>query len=172
MSHEASIQEIKDDIYKKIIIDKNGCWLWQKRINKSGYGITSRVYKGKIESQPHRLSYKVHIGDIKPRLMLDHLCRVRNCVNPYHLEPVTHRENQLRGIGFVFQNFNKDICINGHAFNSKNTIYSKSKDGYDHRECRKCRREIYKRWANKLAIKWNTSQHKARILEQKERNSL
>jgi hypothetical protein len=69
------------------------CWIWVKHINEWGYGVKS------IDSKPkaaHRVYYEQHVGPIPSGLQLDHLCRVRECVNPSHLEPVTAAENSRR----------------------------------------------------------------------------
>ncbi len=60
------------------------------------------------------------VGQIPSGLTLDHLCRVRNCVNPAHLEPVTHRENTLRGDGVTAINARKTSCHRGHPFAGEN----------------------------------------------------
>lgn len=76
------------------------CWIWQLKKthptarSSGGYG-TLRA-KGK-EYLAHRYYYEQHRGPIPEGLTLDHLCRVRHCVNPEHLEPVTHLENVRRG---------------------------------------------------------------------------
>lgn len=75
------------------LVDKDGpggCWLWTGSQDGKGYGKTGR---GRI----HRIVYEELVGPIPDGLQLDHLCRVRNCVNPAHLEPVTGRENVRRG---------------------------------------------------------------------------
>lgn len=72
------------------------CWLWTGTTHKEGYGIIKR------DRQPwkaHRLAYTLLVGPIADGLELDHLCRIRLCVNPDHLEPVTKRVNVLRGYG-------------------------------------------------------------------------
>lgn len=69
------------------------CWLWKGKISDDGYAITT-LY-GKTEAA-HRAVWKVLMGDIAKGLQLDHLCNVRHCVNPDHLEPVTKRENAAR----------------------------------------------------------------------------
>lgn len=74
--------------------DESSCWLWQKTIARHGYGII--MNKGK-RIYAHRLSYETHVGPIPEGLTIDHLCRVRSCVNPKHLEPVTRGENARRG---------------------------------------------------------------------------
>lgn len=70
------------------------CWLWTGRKSKGGYG--GICIRGK-EWRAHRLSYTVFVGEIPQGLVLDHLCRVHECVNPAHLEAVTNEENIARG---------------------------------------------------------------------------
>lgn len=71
-----------------------GCWIWTRSCSPDGYGWASLNNK---TYQAHRLVYRLTVGAIPEGLVLDHLCRVRNCVNPDHLEPVTPRENLARG---------------------------------------------------------------------------
>jgi hypothetical protein len=71
------------------------CWIWQLDHSYDGYG---RKWLGSRRVHAHRWTYEQHVGPIPEGLQLDHLCRVRNCVNPDHLEPVTPRENTRRGI--------------------------------------------------------------------------
>ena len=72
----------------------DGCWLWARSKSRDGYGWASLDDK---THQAHRLIYRLLKGDPPEGMHLDHLCRVRHCVNPDHLEPVTPRENLLRG---------------------------------------------------------------------------
>lgn len=72
-------------------------------------------------------------------LGLDHLCRVRRCVNPAHLEPVTDRVNILRGQAPSAVNAAKTHCIRGHPFNSVNTYWFTETNGTRGRQCRTCR---------------------------------
>jgi hypothetical protein len=67
----------------------DGCWLWTASTDQGGYGKYRRM-------QAHRYAYELFIGDIPPGLEMDHLCRMRECVNPFHVEPVTHAENMRR----------------------------------------------------------------------------
>lgn len=69
------------------------CWIWQKWCNKQGYG--SKWYDGRTQ-RAHRVYYQMERGSIPKDHHLDHLCRNRNCVNPDHLEPVSHIENHRR----------------------------------------------------------------------------
>src|SRR3954464_9159650 len=88
-----------------------GCWLWTKSINtRTGYG---QIKVSGCLLQVHPWSYRFHVGEIPEGLVLDHLCRVRACVNPYHLEPVTHRVNILRGEGPAAVNARKIRCVRG-----------------------------------------------------------
>lgn len=76
-----------------IVDDESGCWLWQRAKYDTGYGVM-RVAGRLVHA--HRVLYERHIGPIPVGLELDHLCGVRSCVNPEHLEPVTHAENIRR----------------------------------------------------------------------------
>ena len=77
-----------------------GCWIWTGRITPDGYADKTGS-NGKIcgETRPVRIFYSVLIGPIPSGLNLDHLCRTRACVNPFHVEPVTQTENARRGLG-------------------------------------------------------------------------
>lgn len=81
------------------LVDDRGhaspCWVWQLYKVGAGYG---RMTVAGRQVLAHRHYYEQHVGPIPEGLELDHLCRVRCCVNPAHLEPVTHAENQRRGI--------------------------------------------------------------------------
>ena len=75
-----------------------GCWLWTGAIASNGYGMvqigTSRA--GSQIARAHRVVYEVFKGEIPEGLVLDHLCRIKHCVRPDHLEPVTQAENLRR----------------------------------------------------------------------------
>jgi hypothetical protein len=71
------------------------CWIWQHARAKAGYGLTRDEDKKTVTA--HRVYYQRVVGPIPPKLQLDHLCRVRECVNPAHLEAVTNAENTRRG---------------------------------------------------------------------------
>lgn len=75
------------------VVDDNGCWIWAKHINRKGYGQLNRDGA----NYAHRWYYEAKHGPIPEGLVLDHLCRVRPCVNPDHMEPVTNEENIARG---------------------------------------------------------------------------
>jgi len=78
-----------------------GCWLWTASTNKNGYGqfrFGSQVDGTRTMVLAHRWAYEHLVGPIPEGLQLDHLCRAPWCVNPEHLEPVTNRENTVRGL--------------------------------------------------------------------------
>lgn len=81
---------------KNFVVDPDtGCWLWQgSLVQGSGYG---RLCRDGVSWPAHRYFFVRANGPIPDGLVLDHLCRVRHCVNPAHLEPVTHAENCRRG---------------------------------------------------------------------------
>lgn len=115
----------------------HGCWEWTGPHIKGGYG-QFRVPNGKGKQRghlAHRWSYEHHIGPIPEGLTLDHLCVNPPCVNPAHLEPVTQRENNLRGDGVAGRNARKTHCPAGHLYDEANT-YIRPTDGG--RDCKTC----------------------------------
>lgn len=112
------------------------CWLWAGAAGGDAegghYGYLNVA--GKVE-RAHRFAYELLVGPVPDGMVLDHLCRVRLCVNPAHLEPVTDRINNLRG-----DRGGRTECKHGHAFTAENTIWRRGRYGYQQRECRACRR--------------------------------
>ena len=91
----------------------NGCWLWTGACSRRGYGAILADFPDRRMLCAHRAAYEMLVGPIPDGLQLDHLCRNRPCVNPAHLEPVTGRENVLRGTGFAAENAAKTHCVRG-----------------------------------------------------------
>lgn len=116
----------------------DSCWLWTGHINKDGYGIFTvhPTRETKFTWRAHRYAYSASVGEIPGSLQLDHLCRVRHCVNPSHLEAVTARENISRG-----RHCNPNLpgskmrtrthCKKGHEYSEANT--------YKYKGCQVCR---------------------------------
>jgi len=121
-----------------------GCWLWTGGTKGKGYGGCGRYHPS---GYAHRASYELMVGPIPEGLQIDHLCRVRNCVNPDHLEAVTCRENLRRGVGVIGVNCAKTECIHGHPLSGPNLYVRPSGkreciacDNRRHKECRAKRR--------------------------------
>jgi hypothetical protein len=86
------------------------CWLWMAGTDRKGYGVIGQGRRPARMLQAHRVAYELCVGAIPEGLVLDHLCRNPPCVNPSHLEPVTNRENILRGETFARDNSLKTHC--------------------------------------------------------------
>lgn len=137
-THLPEYRSALERIIGKLSIGENGCWIWTGKLNQAGYG--SIRDQGKW-IRVHRLTYILFRGDIPAALHLDHLCRVRACCNPRHLEPVTCKENLLRGIGVNAINAAKTSCPQGHLFSGNNLRI----DPKGRRRCRTCQREQQRR---------------------------
>jgi len=114
--------------------DLGACWLWLGGVDTQGYG---RLRWDGREIGTHRIVWMVLVGPIPEGLTLDHLCRVRHCVNPLHLEPVTLRVNQSRGQGASARSLRGETCPRGHTYGSDNVMPSVAAMGK--RTCRACK---------------------------------
>lgn len=114
------------------------CWIWTAGTFRGGYG---QFPFGGRSWQAHRFAYTSLVGDIPAGLQLDHLCRRPSCVNPKHLEPVTHQENVLRGVSMPADCARRTHCPQGHPYDAENTTL-RSRGS---RECRECNRERRRR---------------------------
>lgn len=162
MSHRNTVETFWEKV------DKNGpipehrpelgpCWIWTGYIQKNGYVLTRlRHESGRRDWMAHRLAYELEIGKIGFGLTIDHLCRVRHCVNPNHLEAVTAGENALRGFGPPAMNKRKTICKRGHQLRGKN-LYVHPRSG--ERNCRTCTKlKMRRRRAAKKSLVYATYQ--------------
>ena len=131
---EDRITQIIKRFDDKVIPEPNsGCWLWLGAINGNGYG---NFWDGVKTISAHRFAYMTFVGPIPDGFELDHKCRVRSCCNPIHLEAVTPRINQLRGVGFSGINSRKTHCRNGHPLSGDNLVGHYIRKGM--RLCRIC----------------------------------
>ena len=109
----------------------NDCWLWNGSVDNGGYG---RLGINNTVKMAHRAVYELLVGEIPEGLEIDHLCKVRNCVNPAHLEPVSRKENCLRSDSPWAENARKTSCKYGHPFDEENTYQISP----TRRSCKKC----------------------------------
>jgi hypothetical protein len=116
----------------------SGCWLWGRSWNSEGYGQV--FWRGRMRAA-HRVGYIITKGD--PGVLdLDHLCRVRACVNPNHLEPVTARVNTIGGVRFGRNTHNgqKTHCPRGHLYDIARDDITKCGGPMIARWCSRCER--------------------------------
>ena len=111
---------------KTVFDPRSFCWNWQARIDRHGYGYFKMRGKSWLA---HRASYTLFKCDIPAEMPIDHLCRNTRCVNPAHLEVVTHKENRVR------QAAAQTHCVRGHEFSMPNTVMVRGA-----RVCRACNR--------------------------------
>lgn len=114
------------------------CWIYQGNVNKlTGYGQATLNFK---VDTVHRLMYTHVIEPIAPKMQIDHLCRVRACCNPVHLEMVTQQENIRRGESLSARYARRTHCSKGHEFSEENTMRISTNPSY--RICRTCKRSV------------------------------
>jgi hypothetical protein len=121
---------------------ETGCWVWHGPKDKDGYGVFS--FKGR-RWLAHQVALMFDGREVPKYHETDHLCRNRACVNPAHLELVTHRVNMLRGLS-GHANRSKTHCPKGHPYEGENLVIFKRKDGGHGRNCRACMMEACKKY--------------------------
>jgi len=116
---------------------RSPCWVWTAAKTANGY---ARMRVDGAAQLAHRVSYEHHVGPIPDGLDIDHLCRVRHCVNPAHMEPVTRGENIARGLVPSLVRARAAAvthCPLGHEYTPENTVI----DPGGSRLCRTCQNE-------------------------------
>lgn len=124
-----------DRIWAKTRLNaETGCWEWTGKTNERGYGY---IQIGRQSRRAHRVAYEAFLGEVPDGLVLDHLCRVRNCMNPAHLEPVSHAENVRRGEAPSRRSWKlnpRSHCPQGHPYDEANAYIRPN----GRRMCRAC----------------------------------
>lgn len=135
------------------------CWEWTAYRDKKGYG---KFQVGNKARGAHKVAWELLMGPVPHGLDLDHLCRNPPCVNPDHLEPVTRRENVLRGINAIpgkhHHMAQRTHCVNGHEYTEENSYHRVDRAG--HKQCKTCHRERDRAWRQA-----NREKHNARARE-------
>lgn len=130
----ASIFDLPQRLQDKIMPEPNsGCWLWEGGVAGKGYGVTR--HNGR-QRYVHAVVYELLVGQVPDGLECDHLCRNTYCVNPHHIEPVTHKENLRRSTAIAAAKAWTDSitrCPKGHEYDEKNTYRREGK-----KHCRQC----------------------------------
>lgn len=129
----------QERFWSKVLVSESllMCWPWTASHCAGGYG---QFHLDGRMAMAHQVAYEAVIGPVPAGLEIDHLCKVRDCCNPYHLEPVTHEENIERSdVGIV--NASKTHCPTGHPYAGEN-LFIRKRGG---RECRTCMREQLRR---------------------------
>lgn len=115
---------------------REDCWIWSGSLEASGYGI---IGIDGTSTRTHLFSLEMSGRKLLPSRTRDHLCRIRPCCNPAHLEQVTAQANVLRGEGVASANVKKEFCPQGHRLEGENLLTEKVGDGRERRRCRTCR---------------------------------
>lgn len=131
---------ILERMEKFVIRDPNsGCWLWSGALTYNGYGRIGFPGKPSGGVYTHRITYELYVGDIPKGMEIDHKCRVRSCVNPLHLEVVSHAENMRRR---ELHREVRIVCNKGHSLSDGGAYPSETK----RRFCKQCNRENSLKW--------------------------
>lgn len=133
-----------------------GCWIWTRSVTQYGYGRFKPAGRGLVLA--HVAAYQEFVGPVPEGLELDHLCRVPACLNPKHLEPVTHQENVRRGKAGVLRP-RPDICKNGHELSGRNVMPRPLPNGRLSYRCRTCHNIYGKKSKSKAAATRHTARH-------------
>jgi hypothetical protein len=141
-----------DELFERCIpIPFSGCWVWNWNVGPDGYGRVPRGRRGSA-IPAHRLAYEYAKGPIPEGLQIDHLCRVKGCINPAHLEAVTASTNVLRGLVPVTASAHmkavrarqtavpRTHCARGHELTAENVYVERQhRGGPPTRKCRECK---------------------------------
>lgn len=119
---------LQQKLLDRVSHKQDGCWIWGGSTTRGGYGTVSF---SECKTTAHRAAYLAWKGPLEPYQHVDHLCNNTRCINPEHLEAVTHQENVRRG-----SKARQTHCIHGHEFSEVNTYIKRNGT----RSCRACNR--------------------------------
>lgn len=125
-----------DRLMARVREDERGCWLFMGA-QTAGYGVIGLGGRTDGTRQTHRVSYEYFRAEIPDGLHLDHLCNVRSCCNPWHLEPVSQAENNRR---MYARRGPRTHCAHGHAMTPDNVYRTRRQ-----RRCKTCHNAILRR---------------------------
>lgn len=154
MSQGVCVSPVSDRLLPRIegvAPDDRGCLIWPGALNHNGYGVIADQGR-RVNLLVHRVVYQLQRGEITEGLEPDHLCRVRACFNPDHIELVDHRTNILRGETRPAENSRKTHCLRGHEFTASNTMLRKNGR---QRQCRTCVNDAQRRRHDLLKVSQN-----------------
>ncbi len=143
--------------WKKVRVQRDGCWVWIGGKGRKGYGL---FYLGGYPNQrrtmsAHRWAYTCLVGPVPDGMTIDHICNNPPCVNAVHLRIASQQENILRGNGLAAQNAQKTHCPHGHPYDEQNTYWKPIEDGSRWgRICRICSRKSDRKYkARRRAVR-------------------
>lgn len=127
-------------------VDTDDCWLYAGRLSTNGYGVL-------LNHRVHRLTYEKFVGQIPDDLEIDHLCEVKPCINPDHLEAVTHLENARRGN----MKRRNELCRKGLHVLSGSNLLTRQRGTTLERSCKQCKSDYSKRTYEERKLTSNKS---------------
>lgn len=124
-----AVTDLPARMQSKITRLPDGCWYWTGAINSRGYG---QWGVDGVSRSTHRVAWELLVGPIPDGMTIDHLCQIKRCCNPAHLEVVTRAENIWRYARNITH------CPQGHELSGTNVIVKTAKSGRTYRNCREC----------------------------------
>lgn len=125
-----------EEFMERVSVADSGCWQWLQRFDWRGYGRSRWMLA-------HRVAYEVFVGPIPAEMTVDHICFNTGCVNPEHLQLLSHVDNARRQRSALATH-----CLHGHAFDEQNT-YMRTAAAKGRRQCRACNREAVRRYKDR-----------------------
>lgn len=125
--------------FARVVAGPGCCWIWTGPLS----GPYASFSVGRRSVLGHRWVWEFTNSPIPEGLTVDHLCRVKRCVNPSHMEIVTQRVNGERSDSAAALNSRKTECVNGHPFDAANTY---TPPGGARRVCRACALRRTREW--------------------------